>query len=109
MRLFIIFLFLILAASANAQNKQSQDSIYVPNVLSPNSETEYIFAPKGIQSDWEMTIYNRWGEKMFEGKNQGWDATFKQKPVSEGVYVYIIVYYKAEEKVSFTGNLTVIR
>jgi len=36
-----------------------------------------------------MSIYNRWGEKIFETKdlNEAWDGSYKGEIVQEGIYL----------------------
>lgn len=57
--------------------------------LNPTFGAEGIF--KGIR-EYEMRIYNRWGEKMFESNSvlQKWDGNYKGEFAPEGVYVYEI-------------------
>jgi len=39
-----------------------------------------------------LSIYDRWGEKVFESHNinDGWDVTFKGKPVSGQTFLYYL-------------------
>lgn len=76
--------------------------IYVPNAFSPNNnKINEVFLPKGVFIDsFQMHIYNRWGEKVFNtfDQFQGWDGTFKGQPCPEEVYVYIILYRGVDKK-----------
>ena len=38
----------------------------------------------------KISVYDRWGERVFESINQSetWDGTFKGKPLNSGAYVY---------------------
>ena len=50
-----------------------------------------------------MLIYNRWGEKIFEGNNstKGWDGYYMGSRCMSGHYVYIInVKYKNQNNIS---------
>ena len=63
--------------------------IWVPNAFTPNKNgVKDHFYPVlvGIQT-FEMQIYNRWGEKIFDGTNTPWDGTFNNAIAPEGVYV----------------------
>jgi gliding motility-associated-like protein len=57
-------------------------------------------------------IYDRWGEKVFESTDpaNGWDGTYKNKPMNSAVYVY---YLKAVlidgNTVDKKGNITLVR
>ncbi len=39
-----------------------------------------------------MVIFNRWGQKLFEGGNEtlGWDGTFMGKYCQDGAYLYLL-------------------
>jgi gliding motility-associated-like protein len=40
----------------------------------------------------DFIIYDRWGNKVFESKNQslGWDGTYLGKPMPTGTYVWYL-------------------
>lgn len=90
----------------------------VPNSFTPNGDgvNDY-FYPRQLLSegvvDFTMTIYNRWGEKIFETSNpdgRGWDGKFGGKDQPMGVYVYqISVRYKNQAAEKYTGNVTLLR
>ena len=60
----------------------------------------------------EISIYNRWGEKVFESTNQNdcWDGTHREKTVNTGVFVYKLrtVNTEGEENIQ-SGNVTLVR
>ena len=59
-----------------------------------------------------LIIYNRWGEKVFESKNQsiGWDGTFKGKLLDPDVYAYYLtVNCIGGEVFTEQGNVTLLR
>jgi hypothetical protein len=60
-----------------------------------------------------MTIYNRWGDKMFETNdaNLGWNGkTANGVECQEGVYVYHVVITSFEDKeYIFDGTVTLLR
>ncbi len=68
--------------------------IYVPNAFTPDGNgINDSFKAVGFNiKSIHMTIFNRWGEKLFEsyGVNDAWDGTFKGQPVMDGVYIYMI-------------------
>jgi gliding motility-associated-like protein len=87
--------------------------IVLPNAFIPDNPNGVndIFKPLFIFEplEYEMIIYNRWGNKIWEGKNTGWDGKIKSKPAQEGMYVYHIrVTFKGREKQEKTGYVTVI-
>ncbi|MBU6324974.1 MAG: PKD domain-containing protein, partial [Bacteroidetes bacterium] len=65
-------------------------TMYLPDAFTPNRDGKNeLFGPvgKGIES-YEMKIYSRWGELMYETQNsEPWDGNFKGSPVPAGVYV----------------------
>ena len=66
--------------------------LFVPNSFTPNGDgINDIFLPKGIfVSAYNVQIFNRWGEKVFESDdiNRGWDGRFKGEVCPLGVYYY---------------------
>ena len=106
MRLKISILFTLMAFFATtvmAQDAQGKDtetapqsSLLMPNAFSPNGDgINDIYQPKeGYQniSEFHAYIFNRWGQKLFEWSNpaEGWDGTYKGKPVKEGVYFCLV-------------------
>lgn len=71
--------------------------IFVPNTFTPDAdELNNIFKPilshPEEVSRYSLTIYNRWGELIFESKNVnfGWDGTYLNRIVQEGVYTWKI-------------------
>ena len=90
------------------------EELYIPNSFTPNSDNKNdVFLPviDGVQ-DFNMLIYNRWGELIFESNNisKGWDGRYKGRNAQEDVYVYVIVAidYK-NEKQHYFGRVTLIR
>jgi gliding motility-associated-like protein len=70
-------------------------TIYVPDSFSPNNDgINDIFIPKGQSIDeFEMYIYNRWGEEVFytENINIGWDGqNTNNSEIVVSTYTYII-------------------
>ncbi|MEO6684248.1 MAG: PKD domain-containing protein, partial [Ginsengibacter sp.] len=58
------------------------------------------------------TIYNRWGQKIFEtnSRKTGWDGRFKGKLQPVDVYTYTLdVTFSDGSKVKKTGDITLIR
>lgn len=74
----------------------SESTLTFPNAFSPNGDgINDFFKPKAFESivDFHATIYNRWGQKIYEWndvRGDGWDGTFNGKDVKPGVY-YVLV------------------
>ncbi|MFL5729796.1 MAG: PKD domain-containing protein, partial [Cytophagaceae bacterium] len=88
----------------------------LPNAFSPNGDNNNdTFFPqyKGIASIQEFKIYDRWGQKVYEGDGDmkaAWDGKYKGEDQPLGVYVYYAkaVAYNGEEFVQ-SGKLTLLR
>ncbi len=70
--------------------------IVVPNAFTPNGDNlnDIFFVDGSITADFEIDIFNRWGELIFHSDNrsEAWDGTYKGNPVQEGFYNYLIKY-----------------
>ncbi len=69
--------------------------IFVPNSFTPSDNYNAIFKADGTNIDlygFHMTIYNRWGEIVFESYNidRGWDGTYAGNELSTGVFTWKI-------------------
>lgn len=69
------------------------DQIWIPNAFTPNGDGKNdIHLVYGyVIRDLQMMVFNQWGEKIFESRQQskGWDGTYKGKPQPSGVYMYV--------------------
>jgi gliding motility-associated-like protein len=87
---------------------------FIPNAISL-SGVNRIFKPVGenLYADfYKLAIYNRFGQLLFETSdfNVGWNGTFKDEYVPEGVYVYdLMVTTRPGETFRRQGTVTVIR
>lgn len=93
--------------------EDSYEEIFVPNVFTPNAgdDLNSYFTVKGINyscEDIDLSIFNRWGEKVYEIQNQEprWDGTFNGTPLPEGAYYYLL---KSTRIGSVHGTITLIR
>ena len=95
--------------------------VYIPNVFDPTSGNNDVFF---IQSDeyvdlvQDFRIYDRWGELVFfavpnhspNDKDEGWDGTFNDQIVVQGVYVYVVkILFTDGSTETFAGDITVLR
>jgi gliding motility-associated-like protein len=88
--------------------------IYVPNTFTPdNSGNNDNFFPKGGNiKTYEMLIFNRWGELVFESHdfNGQWDGTYNGQPCPDGTYVWKIIYTDIEgDKDEIVGHVNLLR
>ncbi len=97
-------------------------NVFIPNVFSPNDDdkNDYfgIFTGVGVKKINYVRVYDRWGELLFANQNlaptsdpsQGWDGTFRGKPVQQGVYLYIAeIEFEDGIKLLYRGDVTVAR
>jgi len=93
-------------------------NMYIPNAFTPNGDgLNDIFRVKGIfidEDEFEMFIYNRWGDMLFETYdiNIPWDgiANGGTEIVQQDVYVYLVNLTDIfGEEYRFVGTVTVIR
>ncbi len=70
--------------------------IWLPNTFTPNEDgLNDIFLAIGFEvRDFEIYIYNRWGELVFESDDimEGWDGTIHGEACPQGVYHYVMKY-----------------
>lgn len=87
---------------------------FVPSAFSPNNDgmNDILYVRGKCIKTMMFTIYNRWGEKVFESTDphKGWDGTFRGKEVDTGVYVYTLKaeYYNGTI-INQKGNITLLR
>lgn len=88
--------------------------LWVPNAFTPNNDgynNQFVIVPGGIK-EFEIEIFNRWGERVFASKNtaKSWDGTYKNQPCPDGVYMYKIRYTGGDNLIKIQkGNITLIR
>ncbi len=91
---------------------------FLPNAFTPNYDnTNDEFKGKGIYEgiyDFKMTVFNRWGERIFETNDieEGWNGRKNNvgEVAPDGVYVYYVTYTGPRNKTySYKGFATLIR
>lgn len=86
-----------------------------PTAFSPNDDgINDFFRPHSQHctfNTFQLQIYNRWGEKVFESKDisDAWDGLYGRKNCPVGVYVWSLQYEISDETVVQKGNLTLMR
>lgn len=88
--------------------------IFVPNAFTPNNDgINDIFRVHGVNIEVQnCVIYNRFGNEVYNGNLQnGWNGTYKNEPLENGVYAYLLKYLnkKTNSVISKSGNFTIIR
>lgn len=91
--------------------------VYLPTAITPSRSdgiNDLFSIPESVRSeisDFEILIFNRWGEIIFAStdKNFVWDGNVKDKPAVGGVYLYQMRYTPAAGKpVVARGTVTVL-
>ena len=87
------------------------NSFYIPNAFTPNGNgLNEIFQPYGNPLDYTLYVFDRWGEQIFAGKNQGWDGKYKGNYVQQDLYVWLLVYsFNKEDEKTACGKVTLIK
>lgn len=94
------------------------EKVYIPNTFRPNSslvnnQTFKIFTSGNVSIPISMSIYDRWGNLLYQSSGLSdqvfWDGKFKEDLVNPGVYTYNLIYEESGETRTETGNLVLIR
>jgi gliding motility-associated-like protein len=94
-------------------------TFFIPNTFTPdgdefNQEFKPVFASGVDPFDYHMTIFNRWGEIMFESYNYnvGWTGTYgDQGLLEDGIYVWQIEFKEtmSDKRHTYRGHITVLK
>ena len=82
----------------NVENNNCSLAVYVPNVFTPDRETNNkltIGIGNGVSlSQYEVRIYNRWGALVFSSHDPeiSWDGKYKGEKAADGVYILQLRY-----------------
>jgi gliding motility-associated-like protein len=90
------------------------DLIYVPNSFTPNGDgtNDTFLALDHEVEGWDLKIFNRWGQLIFESQSsiQGWTANEVSKSVDAESFFWTLEFVaKNDQKVSQKGNVYLIR
>ncbi|MBM3431208.1 MAG: gliding motility-associated C-terminal domain-containing protein, partial [Bacteroidetes bacterium] len=97
---------------------KGDDIFYVPNSFTPDGdEHNNIFVPvftNGFDpANFQLEIYNRWGELIFKSlnSNKGWDGFYNGKLSPVGTYVWKVIYKNPDldDYKVVTGHVNLIR
>jgi gliding motility-associated-like protein len=87
---------------------------YIPNSFSPNGKglNEYFTGVGRGVSDYQMNIFDRWGELLFSttSLSNGWDGTYNGVQVKQDVYIYDIKLRDSSNNAhQYVGQLNLLR
>jgi gliding motility-associated-like protein len=99
---------------------QEEEIFYIPNSFTPDGDNynqtfKPIFTSGFDPFNFEMIIYNRWGEIVFETNDAkvGWDGSYGSngRAVQDGTYTYKIIYKnpKKDERKIVIGHISLVR
>lgn len=98
---------------------EEQIVFYVPNAFTPDEDIHNpVFKPiitAGIDPyDYNLSIFNRWGEIVFESNNPevGWNGTYgDQGLVKEGLYIWKISFKElsSDKRHEHHGHVTILK
>lgn len=92
-------------------------TVHIPNAFTPNNDNKNnvfvpIFSSTDDVFDYDLKIFNRWGEMVFRTNDptEGWDGDFKGQEAQIGVYSYVM-YFKSFRKTPriIHGTVSLIR
>jgi gliding motility-associated-like protein len=101
--------------------RKPKDDVYIPNVFSPNgdglNDRFTVFGGRSVKQVEKLSIFSRWGDLILEAKSfmandlfSGWDGTFRDQPVSPGVFTWMAeIRYLDDSIATFSGDVTVVR
>ncbi|MFN5182646.1 MAG: T9SS type B sorting domain-containing protein [Bacteroidota bacterium] len=90
-------------------------TLYIPDAFTPNDDgiNDYFIPYTKDLEKYNLTIYDRWGEKLFETlkTEEGWNGIYQGKILPGDVYVYLIRFQRNGETSlqTKTGKVTLIR
>lgn len=99
-------------------NGQEDLIYYIPNSFTPDGdEFNQSFVPVFTDGfdpfDFNMKIFNRWGEVIFETRDAGigWDGTYNGRLAEDGTYTWVVEFKTSatDERIKEAGNVTLMR
>ncbi len=104
-----------LISKSNQICAEQEVQLYIPNAFVPEGNNRE-FLPKFVNepssADYSLSIYNRWGGKVFESFTPaiGWDGSQNGQTLSTGVYLYQIKFKQPDGKQEVhSGTVTLIK
>ncbi len=95
--------------------------LYFPNVFSPNDDGEndffHPFADESVKAIRYMTIYDRWGNKVYHNENfspndpvAGWDGVSAGREMNNAVFIWVAETEFIDGQIRlYKGDVTLIR
>lgn len=99
---------------------EEENKVFIPNAFTPNGDFNndifrVIFTNPDQVGRFNMTVYNKWGNLVFESNRAaiGWNGYLKSGAPAEGdMYTYVVTYRlkdNPDKKIRKQGLITLIR
>ena len=105
-------------ATSNPVQIRCNPRVRAPNAFSPNgngrNEVFFVF-PNNFVDNFEIFVYNRWGELVFYSDNFGfeWNGDFRGKLLPVGTYAYVMKFTSNNDPqlgvIEQYGSITLVR
>lgn len=100
-----------------AVKAKSAGRVLIPNAFTPSrsgpngfGENDQFVPLISDVAEYRLQIFNRWGELLFEGVNQGWDGYYQGRLSPQDVYVYKVeIVFNNGEEATRVGDVNLIR
>ncbi len=108
---------LVMLSRSRIQCTEVVPGVVMPDAIVPNDtyvnngNARNILIPIiTFKADYSLSIYNRWGNLIFEGRNTGWNGIMSGgRLAKEGTYVYrLVISTSGNKDLVKTGNFTVV-
>jgi gliding motility-associated-like protein len=81
----------------------SRALLFIPDAFSPNgdgiNDSFQIFSPDPNIQVLRFSIFDRWGNTLYEERNfaatasgKGWDGKYKSQEMQPGIYIYSLIF-----------------
>ncbi|MEI6411739.1 MAG: gliding motility-associated C-terminal domain-containing protein, partial [Bacteroidota bacterium] len=93
----------------------SEKNLRIPNVFTPNgddvNDVFEVVPHEGFEVVHSLSIYNRWGQKVFSGNgtNVHWDGKVDGTPAPSDVYIWVLEVDCSGSLTPVKGNVTLLR
>lgn len=98
--------------SINIKRSENDKELFLPNAFSPNFDeiNDYFPFDKNIQFN-TITIFNRWGEKIYQNfSGIPWNGNYDGKECEQDVYLFFIEYKNCNGvKITKSGTFTLLK
>jgi gliding motility-associated-like protein len=92
-------------------------TLYAPNTFTPDgdeyNETWRVYINGVDQFDFQLILYNRWGEVIWESNDPdaAWDGTYRGRLVQDGTYIWTVSAGDpySDERYEWKGHVSILR